>query len=443
MSFLWSLGSFIIAIAVLVSVHEYGHFWAARKCGIKVHRFSIGFGKVIWKRIDKYGTEFAISMIPLGGYVKMLDGRNEVVPAEQKSQAFDSKSVLQRSFVIIAGPLANFIFAIFAYWIIYLYGMPTVKPVIESITPSSIAAQAHIEPNTQILAVDGEETQDWETINMLLATKMGEPNVEISLSPFNSNIEQQRTLNLTNWIFDPEKESAFEALGIMPMRPKIEMVLSKVVQNSPAEKASLQIGDKILTENLTALPWQDFIKQVEQGTTFTIKIERNGETFDKVLTPVRNQNGKWFVGVSPTLTKLADEYRTELKYGILESLQKGIEKTGQLSLLTLKILGKLLTGDLSLNNLSGPISIAKGAGASANIGLVYFLSFMALISVNLGIMNLFPLPVLDGGHLVFLTMEAVKGKPVSERVQSICYRIGAALLLSLTVFALFNDFLRL
>ncbi|HHF5051020.1 TPA: RIP metalloprotease RseP [Haemophilus influenzae] len=443
MSFLWSLGSFIIAIAVLVSVHEYGHFWAARKCGIKVHRFSIGFGKVIWKRIDKYGTEFAVSMIPLGGYVKMLDGRNEVVPAEQKSQAFDSKSVLQRAFVIIAGPLANFIFAIFAYWVIYLYGMPTVKPVIESITPSSIAAQAHIEPNTQILAVDGEETQDWETINMLLATKMGEPNVEITLSPFGSNVEQQRTLNLTNWIFDPEKESAFEALGIMPMRPKIEMVLSKVVQNSPAEKAGLQIGDKILKENLTALPWQDFIKQVEQGESFSIKVERNGETFDKALTPVRNQNGKWFVGFSPTLTKLEDECRTELKYGILESLQKGIEKTGQLSLLTLKILGKLLTGDLSLNNLSGPISIAKGAGASANIGLVYFLSFMALISVNLGIMNLFPLPVLDGGHLVFLTMEAVKGKPVSERVQSICYRIGAALLLSLTVFALFNDFLRL
>lgn len=443
MSFLWSLGSFIIAIAVLVSVHEYGHFWAARKCGIKVHRFSIGFGKVIWKRIDKYGTEFAVSMIPLGGYVKMLDGRNEVVLAEQKSQAFDSKSVLQRSFVIIAGPLANFIFAIFAYWVIYLYGMPTVKPVIESITPSSIAAQAHIEPNTQILAVDGEETQDWETINMLLATKMGESNVEITLSPFNSNIEQQRTLNLTNWIFDPEKESAFEALGIMPMRPKIEMVLSKVVQNSPAENAGLQIGDKILKENLTALPWQDFIKQVEQGESFSIKVERNGETLDKTITPVRNQNGKWFVGVSPTLTKLADEYRTELKYGILESLQKGIEKTGQLSLLTLKILGKLLTGDLSLNNLSGPISIAKGAGASANIGLVYFLSFMALISVNLGIMNLFPLPVLDGGHLVFLTMEAVKGKPVSERVQSICYRIGAALLLSLTVFALFNDFLHL
>lgn len=443
MSFLWSLGSFIIAIAVLVSVHEYGHFWAARKCGIKVHRFSIGFGKVIWKRIDKHGTEFAVSMIPLGGYVKMLDGRNEAVPVEQKSQSFDSKSVLQRAFVIIAGPLANFIFAIFAYWVIYLYGMPSVKPVIESITPSSIAAQAHIEPNTQILAVDGEETQDWETINMLLATKMGEPNVEITLSPFGSNVEQQRTLNLTNWTFDPEKESAFEALGIMPMRPKVEMVLSKVVQGSPAEKAGLQIGDKILKENLTALPWQDFIKQVERGESFSIKVERNGEALDKIITPVRNQGGKWFVGLSPTFVKLSDEYRTELKYDILDGLQKGIEKTGQLSVLTLKVLGKLITGDLSLNNLSGPISIAKGAGASANIGLVYFLSFMALISVNLGIMNLFPLPVLDGGHLVFLAMEAVKGKPVSERVQSICDRIGAALLLSLTVFALFNDFLRL
>lgn len=443
MSFLWSLGAFIIAIAVLVSVHEYGHFWAARKCGIKVHRFSIGFGKVLWKRVDKYGTEFAVSMIPLGGYVKMLDGRNETVPPELKSQAFESKTVSQRAFVIAAGPLANFIFAIFAYWVIYLYGMPSVKPVIESVTPSSLAAQAHIEPNTQILAIDGEEAQDWETINMLLATKMGDPNVEITLSPFGSNIEQNRTLNLTNWTFDPEKESAFGALGMEPMRPKVEMTLSRVAENSPAQQAGLQVGDKILTQNLTALDWRDFVKQVEQGETFTIKVERNGEIFDKTLTPVRNQENKWFVGVSPTFTKLGDEYRTELKYGILESLQKGVEKTGQLSLLTVKVLGKLLTGDLSLNNLSGPISIAKGAGASAGIGLVYFLSFMALISVNLGIMNLFPLPVLDGGHLVFLAAEAIKGKPVSERVQNVCYRIGAALLLTLTAFALFNDFLRL
>lgn len=443
MSFLWSLGAFIIAISILVGIHEFGHFWAARKCGIKVHRFSIGFGKVIWKRTDKQGTEFALSMIPLGGYVKMLDGRNEDVPQELKSQAFDSKTVGQRAFVIAAGPLANFIFAIFAYWVIYLYGMPSIKLVIESVTPNSLAAQARIEPHSQILAIDGEPVQDWTTINMLLAAKMGDTEVLLTLSPFGTAIEQERVLTLAGWHFDPEKETAMTSLGIQPLRPKVEMTLSYVKPASPAEKAGLLVGDKLLTENFTALSWQEFVKLVEQGQPFALKVERNREIFDKILVPERSEENKWFVGVRPTVINLGDEYRSELKYGILESFQKGIEKTGQLSWLTFKILGKLFSGDLSVSNLSGPISIAQGAGASANIGLVYFLSFMALLSVNLGLMNLFPLPVLDGGHLVFLAAEAIKGKPVSERVQNISYRIGALLLLVLTAFALFNDFLRL
>lgn len=444
MSFLWSLGSFLVAISVLVAVHEYGHFWAARKCGVKVYRFSIGFGKVIWRRTDKQGTEFALSMIPLGGYVKMLDGRVEEVPAELKSQAFDQKSVLQRAFIIAAGPLANFIFAILAYWVIYSVGIPSVKPVIENVTANSIAAQAHIEPNSQIIAIDGESAPDWETINMLLAAKLGEPQVDITISPFGSNVNYEKQLNLAGWKFDPEKESAFESLGMNPVRAKIEMTLSKVVENSPAQKAGLQVGDKILTENLTALKWQDFVKLVEQGKPINLKIERDGNIFDKVVQPEKNdKEDRWFVGVSPTFLNVGEQYRTELKYGILESLSKGVEKTAQLSWLTIKVIGKLFTGDLSLNNLSGPISIAKGAGASSSIGWVYFLSFMALISVNLGIMNLFPLPVLDGGHLVFLAAEGIKGKPVSERVQNLSYRIGATLLLMLMAFALFNDFLRL
>ena len=248
MSFLWSLGSFIIAIAVLVAVHEYGHFWAARKCGIKVHRFSIGFGKVIWRRTDKLGTEFAISAIPLGGYVKMLDGRNEEVPAELKSQAFESKSVAQRAFVIAAGPLANFIFAILAYWVIYSVGIPSVKPVIENVTSNSPAAIAQIEPNTQILAIDGENTPDWETINLLLTDKLGSDSVELTLTPFGEDRPYQRTINLQNWTFEPDKETAFETLGINPVSSKVEMTLSKVVENSPAEKAGLLIGDKILAE---------------------------------------------------------------------------------------------------------------------------------------------------------------------------------------------------
>lgn len=206
MSFLWSLVSFLIVIGVLVSVHEYGHFWAARKCGIKIHRFSIGFGKVLWSKIDKQGTEFAISSIPLGGYVKMLDERNEAVPANLKHQSFNSKNVAQRAFVIAAGPIANFLFAIFAYWVIYTVGIPSVKPVIEEVTQGSIAQQAKIQPNSQIMAIDGTATPDWETINMLLATKMGDPQVELTLSLFGSTTSQTKILDLSHWTFDPEKD---------------------------------------------------------------------------------------------------------------------------------------------------------------------------------------------------------------------------------------------
>ncbi|UXN35361.1 sigma E protease regulator RseP [Avibacterium paragallinarum] len=443
MSFLWSLGSFLIAICVLVFVHEYGHFWAARKCGVKVERFSIGFGKVLWSFFDKKGTQFSISLIPLGGYVKMLDERNEAVPEALKSQAFNNKSVAQRAFVIAAGPIANFIFAVLAYWLVYSIGIPSVKPVIAEVEPQSIAATAQIQPDSQILAIDGTATPDWETINMVLATKMGSSNVEITLSPFNSDVKQHRTLDLTHWRFNPEKESAFGALGVVPVRTKVEMILSKVAPNSPAERAGLQVGDKLYTNTGEPLSWQDFIQDVQKGQPFTIKIVRSGETLYKTLAPILNEKRRWFVGVSPTVQPLNDKYRTELKYDPIEALQKSFNKTKDLMVLTLKVVGKLFTGELSLNNLSGPISIAKGAGISSEIGFVYYLSFMALISVNLGIMNLFPLPVLDGGHLVFLAAEGIKGKPLSQKVQDIAYRIGAICLLALTIFALFNDFLRL
>ena len=443
MSFLWSTVSFLIAIAVLVTVHEYGHFWAARKCGVKVHRFSIGFGKVIWSRTDKQGTEFAVSAIPLGGYVKMLDGRNEEIPSELASQAFDNKTVAQRAFIIAAGPLANFLFAIFAYFLIYTIGIPSIKPVIDDVKPDSIAAMAQIQPKTQITEIDGVTTPDWETINMLLATKIGESRVELTLVEFGSNIEQHRILDLSDWHFNPEKETAFGSLGMLPVRTKVDMTLSKVVDNSPAQKAGLQVGDKLYWADGKAIRWLDFIEQVELGHPLSLKVERNGEWLMKTITPEFNDKKRLVVGISPTFSPVPDEYRTELKYDMFESLQKGAEKTFQLSWLTIKVIGKLLVGELSLNNLSGPISIAQGAGASSELGLVYYLSFLALISVNLGIMNLFPLPVLDGGHLVFLGLEALKGKPVSEHVQNISYRIGVILLLMLMGFGLINDFLRL
>ena len=443
MSFLWSLASFIVVIGVLVFVHEYGHFWAARKCGVKIHRFSIGFGKVLWSRKDKYETEFAVSMIPLGGYVKMLDERNETVPPELKSQAFNSKTVLQRAFIIIAGPLANFLFAIFAYWVIYLVGIPSVKPVIAEVQPNSIAAQAQIQPNMQIIAVDGEITPDWESINLQLATKIGSAQVTLTMKNFEDNVQQVKTLNLSGWRFNPEKESAFGSLGIKPVGGIVEMKISKLIENSPAQKAGLKIGDRIFTSEGEPIEWETFVTNIQKGDVLKLVIEREGQTFPLELKPELNDKDKWFVGIAPTFHEVAEKYRTELKYDMLEALQKGVEKTFQLVWVTVKVIGKLLTGDLSLTNLSGPISIAKGAGVSSQIGLVYYLSFMALISVNLGIMNLFPLPVLDGGHLVFLAAEGIMRKPLSEKIQEVSYRIGATLLLMLTLFALFNDFTRL
>ena len=442
MSFLWSLVSFIIVIGVLVSVHEFGHFWAARKCGVKVHRFSIGFGKVLWKRNDKLGTEFAVSAIPLGGYVKMLDERTEEVPVELKSQSFNSKSVLQRAFIIVAGPLANFIFAILAYWVIFVVGMPSVKPVISEVKPNSIAAMAQLEPNSQILAVDGTETEDWESINLLLASKLGNDHLTLTVTPFGEHRMQEKILDLRNWSFDPEKETSFGSLGIKPVSNKIKNILTNVVKDSPAERAGLQVGDMLLRLNGQDIDWQTLVERIQQGGTLDLQVQRNGDTLNVTLQP-EMKDGRYFAGLAPTVEPLNEIYRTELKYDILDALWKGVEKTWQLSALTVKVIGKLFTGDLSLTNLSGPISIAKGAGMSSSFGLVSFLSFMALISVNLGIMNLFPLPVLDGGHLMFLAAEGIKGKPVSERVQELCYRVGAALLLTLTVFALFNDFLRL
>lgn len=443
MSFLWSLASFIVVIGVLVFVHEYGHFWAARKCGVKIHRFSIGFGKVLWSRKDKYETEFAVSMIPLGGYVKMLDERNETVPPELKSQAFNRKTVPQRAFIIIAGPLANFLFAIFAYWVIYLVGIPSVKPVIAEVQPNSIAAQAQIQPNMQIIAVDGEATPDWESINLQLATKIGSAQVTLTMKNLEDNVQQVKTLNLSGWRFNPEKESAFGSLGIKPVGGIVEMKISKLSENSPAQKAGLQIGDRIFTSEGEPIEWETFVTNIQKGDVLKLVIEREGQTFPLELKPELNDKNKWFVGIAPTFHEVAGKYRTELKYDMLEALQKGVEKTFQLVWVTVKVIGKLLTGDLSLTNLSGPISIAKGAGVSSQIGLVYYLSFMALISVNLGIMNLFPLPVLDGGHLVFLAAEGIMRKPLSEKIQEVSYRIGATLLLMLTLFALFNDFTRL
>ncbi|MDR0806144.1 MAG: sigma E protease regulator RseP [Enterobacteriaceae bacterium] len=449
MNIVGTIAAFIVALSILVTVHEFGHFWVARRCGVKVIRFSIGFGKALWRRTDKRGTEYVVAMIPLGGYVKMLDERVEEVEPQHRNQAFNNKSVGQKAAIIAAGPIANFIFAVFAYWLVFIIGVPSVRPVIGEVEPQSIAAQANISAGMELKSVAGIETPDWDSVRMALIGQIGESQIDVSVAPFGTTLEQTKTLDTSDWLFDPEKQDPIKTLGFIPTMPQIEPVLAVIQSGSAAEKAGLQVGDKIVAVNRKPFEqWSDFVKLVNNSPNMPLEltIERNGISYSLVMTPEAKASGngeqKGFAGISPKVIPLPDEYKITRQYNVLSAIYQASDKTWQLTTLTVKMLGKLITGDVKLKNLSGPISIAQGAGISAGYGFVYYLMFLALISVNLGIINLFPLPVLDGGHLVFLAIEKITGKPVSESVQDYSYRIGAILLVLLMGFALFNDFSR-
>lgn len=449
-NFLWSLAAFIIALGVLITVHEFGHFWVARRCGVKVERFSVGFGRALWRRRDRHGTEYVIALIPLGGYVKMLDERVDTVPAEFRHQAFNHKTVWQRAAIVSAGPIANFIFAIAAYWLVFIIGVPGVRPVVGEILPNSIASQAEMSAGIELKSVDGIETPDWDTARLALIGKIGDNDVVIGAAPSGSNQIVLKTLDLRNWQFEPDKQDPATSLGMVPKGPQIEAVLTQVQPGTAAEKAGLQAGDRIVKVGGQVLTdWRSFVIAVRDnpGQSITLDVERGGVTLPLTLTPdsksVGNGRMEGFAGVMPSVTPLPEEYRTVRQYGPFSAIYQATDKTWQLMKLTVSMLGKLVTGDVKLNNLSGPVSIAQGAGMSADYGLIYYLMFLALISVNLGIINLFPLPVLDGGHLLFLAIEKLKGRPVSERVQDFSYRIGTVLLMLLMGLALFNDFSRL
>lgn len=446
---LWNIGAFIVALGLLVAVHEFGHFWVARRCGVKVERFSIGFGKAIWRRLGKDGTEYVLALIPLGGYVKMLDGRVDALKPGEEAQAFNHKSVWARMAIVAAGPMANFVFALFAFWLMFIIGVPSVKPVVGEVRPASIVAEAGILPGMEIVGVGGEDTGDWESVTYALISHLGDDSVQLKLKAANTSYAVDKTLQLASWKFDPDKESPIGSLGIVPLGGKVLPVVEAVVPSSASEKAGLQIGDRIKGVDGEAITeWAQFVERVQQSPAqpLQVTVERGGSEMTLTLTPDgKKVKGQLvgFVGLSPQLVPLPDEYRTLLQYGPLQALWHGVQKTWSLITLTFDMIGKLIGGIVSLDNLSGPISIAKGAGSSADYGLVYFLGFLALISVNLGIINLFPLPVLDGGHLVYFLIEAITGKPVSEKIQEVGFRIGAAILMLLMGIALFNDFARL
>ncbi len=448
MDFLWNLASFVIALGILVTVHEYGHFWVARKNGVKVERFSVGFGKPLWRKIGKDGTEYVLAIIPLGGYVKMLDERIDDVKPEDKDKTFNSKSVYQRIAIVAAGPLANFIFALFALYIMFLIGVPSVKPMIGDIVPSSIAAKANLPKDSEIISIAGSTTRDWQDVNLALIGQIGNKEITIRTKKGDSQYISSVTLDTRDWKFSPEKMSALTSLGITPYRPKVHNELAAVAETSPAELGGLLVGDKLIAVNdVLTDDWVAFAKEIKQypDKEVSITIMRNGVTLKPLVIPNSiEQAGKviGYIGVAPKVDAWPKSLLIELSYGPIDSLKESAQRTWNLTSLTFSMIGKLITGDVSVKNLSGPIGIAQGAGNSASHGFVYFLGFLALISINLGIINLLPLPVLDGGHLLYYLIELFTGKAVPEKAQETGFKIGALALLMLMAIGLFNDFSR-
>jgi len=447
---LWNIASFVVALGILIAVHEFGHFWVARRCGVKVVRFAIGFGKPLWRWLGRDGTEYVVAAVPLGGYVKMLDERIDEVPEPQRHQAFNNKRVWQRMAIVAAGPGANFLFAVFAFWLMFLIGVPGVRPIVEQVAPGSIAAQAGVPGQFEITAVSGQSVDSWEEANLELVSHMGEGEMILSGHTLGSTLESRYRLDLDQWQFDPERESPIASLGLQPVMATLTLELAEVIPDSAAAQAGLMVGDRLLRLDGQPLQnWQQLVNTVQQhpGEALQLVIERGASTLTLTVVPGERLGADGvatgYLGVAPVVEPLPDSYLVDRQYGPLKSLWVGLDKTWALMGLTVKMVAKLITGDVSLNHLSGPISIAKGAGSSAEYGLVYFLSFLALISVNLGIINLFPLPVLDGGHLLFFAIEALTGRPVPEKVQEIGFKIGVVLLLMLMSIALFNDFARL
>lgn len=449
MSFLISLVSFIVALGILVAVHEWGHFWVARRCGVKVQRFSIGFGKALWRRTDKLGTEYVIAAIPLGGYVKMLDERVDEVSEEDLPYAFNRQHVLKRIAIIAAGPGVNFLFAIFALFVMYLIGLQTIKPVVGSIQPDSVFSQVNIPQNAILTQVGDRKVVDWEDVAYEFMSFIGHDEMLVKWTDEKTTFERSATINLSEWKFDPDKTSVFSSLGLIPFRPKVLNVLGSVQDGSAAQSIGFQPNDKIVSLDGTSMQnWEQIVGYVSTRPNETVEasVLRNGQIISlngTIGSKTVEQTTKGYMGFTPTLEPWPEGVVFVHQYGVVKAMSKAMDKTWRLMTLSVEMLGKLITGDVSVKNLSGPISIAQGAGMSASLGLVYFLGFLALISVNLGIINLLPLPVLDGGHLLYYFIELFSGRPVPESVQEVGFKIGGVLLLLLMSIAIVNDIARL
>jgi regulator of sigma E protease len=447
MSVLHTVVWFLVAIAILVVVHEFGHYLAARLAGVKVLRFSLGFGKPLFsRRFGRDQTEWALAALPFGGYVKMLDEREGEVPAAEAHRSFNRASVWRRMGIVAAGPIANFLLAIVFYWALFLHGMPAMKPLIGEPPAGTPAAQAGLVSGDEIRRVNGVDTPSFQDLRLelLRAGVAGDPLV--------LELTDGRSVRLDAPPMDTEnlEQDTLRPLGIVRYDPEIDPVIGEVLPGGAAARAGFQSGDRLVAANGKAVTnWQDWVKLIRQHPSQSLRIEyeREGQMRELTVVPdTVDENGQRIgkIGAGPKVDpSLMDDLMTEVRYGPIEALGRGAEKTWDMSLFTLEMMGRMVVGQVSWKNLSGPLTIADYAGQSATLGWISFVGFLALVSVSLGVLNLLPVPLLDGGHLMYYVAEVLTGRPVSERTMEIGSRVGMMLLLLLMSFALFNDLQRL
>lgn len=445
-----SILSIVVALGVLITFHEFGHFFIARCCGVKVLRFSVGFGKPILRYVGKTGTEYTLAMIPLGGYVRMLDGREGNVPESLKEQAFDHKPVWQRIAIVAAGPIANFILAILIYALVALMGIQYLIPKVGNVLPDSPVSQTHLRPGDELLAIDNKPVSSWEDVNLVLADLIGDSGtITVRYQADEKSAKQEDKILLNRWMAGKEPTNLIASFGLQPWQPKVEPVIAQVLKDGAAKKAGFQVKDKVIkVDNQPVTDWEQFVQLVQNhpGSSLSVTVDRAGRQVNLTLIPqsvARGNTDVGYAGLAVVPPTWDPGLIREREFGLLQSLVYGADQTWKMVSLTVSSIGKMLHGLISIDNLSGPITIAKVASASAESGLQSFLTFMAYLSVSLGVLNLLPIPVLDGGHLVFFGIEAIRRKPVSERVQGLAYRVGASLLFTLMAIAIFNDIARL
>ncbi|MGK0270900.1 MAG: regulator of sigma E protease [Cocleimonas sp.] len=454
MTILISIISFLVAIAILVGIHEFGHFWVARKLGIKIIRFAIGFGKPLWtyKSKDKDGTEYVLAAIPMGGYVKMLDEREGNVKEEEKHRAFNTQPVWKRFLVVLAGPMFNFFFAIAAFAAIQMIGVESVKPYLGNIQPGTVASQAGFQEKDLVTAINDVQTSSLQQVRLTLLNEyLKNPNLNIQVIT-DTGSQTTRNLDLSDTLLLSDEKDYFSKTGMGFWQPPHKTIINSVLLGKPADVAGLMANDEVISIDGNIVSSTQYFSDYIKGSpdkAVDITVKRNGSSQTLTMIPESAEiEGQQRVLIGVGLARKFDQEAVKELFFIkessfLEAMKSGVVETWDMSIMTLKVMGRLITGEASLKNISGPITIANYAGKSALIGFSAFLTLLAIVSLSLGVLNLLPIPMLDGGHLLYYVIELIKGSPVSERVEAVGMRIGMSLVGLLMVVALYNDIGRL